>query len=120
MRKDSVRGRASRGRWPRLPQGACTAAWDGGGEGQRGAGIPPQPSRRAASLTPCAALLRGLKQTCFKCKQCKKTLSLGNFAAVRGELFCKPHFKQLFRLKGNYDEGASDAEGAWRSGGTAP
>lgn len=30
---------------------------------------------------------------------------LGNFAALQGKLFCKPHFKQLFKLKGNYDEG---------------
>ena len=44
-------------------------------------------------------------QHCFKCSQCNKTLSLGTFAAYKGTLFCKPHFKQLFKLKGNYDEG---------------
>eukprot|EP01147_Barroeca_monosierra_P004902 gene4902-6905_t len=33
------------------------------------------------------------------------TLSLGSFAAYKGAVFCKPHFKQLFKLKGNYDEG---------------
>lgn len=42
---------------------------------------------------------------CFKCAQCKKTLSTGNFASLQGKIFCKPHFKQLFKLKGNYDEG---------------
>lgn len=32
-------------------------------------------------------------------------LSTGNFAGLKGKLYCKPHFKQLFQLKGNYDEG---------------
>lgn len=31
--------------------------------------------------------------------------SLGNYAALQGDIFCKTHFKQLFRMKGNYDEG---------------
>ena len=43
-------------------------------------------------------------KTCFKCEQCKKNLSLGTYAALSGKFYCKPHFKQLFRLKGNYDE----------------
>ena len=30
---------------------------------------------------------------------------LGNYAALQGKLYCKPHFKQLFKTKGNYDEG---------------
>jgi hypothetical protein len=42
---------------------------------------------------------------CFKCKECGKTLSPGNYASLKGSYFCKPHFKQLFALKGNYDEG---------------
>jgi len=42
---------------------------------------------------------------CMKCKECLKPLGLGNFAAMGGEFYCKPHFKQLFKLKGNYDEG---------------
>jgi hypothetical protein len=32
-------------------------------------------------------------------------VTAGNFARVHGVLFCKPHFKQLFKSKGNYDEG---------------
>uniref|UniRef100_A0AAZ1XQ43 LIM zinc-binding domain-containing protein n=1 Tax=Oreochromis aureus TaxID=47969 RepID=A0AAZ1XQ43_OREAU len=32
-------------------------------------------------------------------------LSLGSFASLQGEFYCKPHFKQLFKSKGNYDEG---------------
>jgi len=42
---------------------------------------------------------------CFKCVNCNGPLKLGNFAGIKGEYYCKPHFKQLFQLKGNYDEG---------------
>ncbi|TFK14629.1 5'-nucleotidase domain-containing protein 1 [Platysternon megacephalum] len=31
--------------------------------------------------------------------------SLGNYASLHGQSYCKPHFKQLFKSKGNYDEG---------------
>jgi len=44
-------------------------------------------------------------KVCFKCSHCKKILSLGNYASMDGMVFCKPHFIQLFRTKGNYDEG---------------
>lgn len=44
-------------------------------------------------------------KTCFRCTECHNMLSLGNFAAMKGVYYCRPHFKQLFRLKGNYDEG---------------
>ena len=43
---------------------------------------------------------------------CKRSLKrwsifrrLGNYAALQGQIYCKPHFKQLFKVKGNYDEG---------------
>jgi hypothetical protein len=32
-------------------------------------------------------------------------LKLGNYASLDGKLFCKTHFKQLFKTKGNYSEG---------------
>lgn len=44
-------------------------------------------------------------KTCLKCSHCKNTLSLGNYASMNGVMYCKPHFKQLFATKGNYDEG---------------
>jgi hypothetical protein len=44
-------------------------------------------------------------KTCFRCSHCKKVLSLGTYASLEGKLYCKPHFKQLFKLKGNYNEG---------------
>ena len=31
--------------------------------------------------------------------------STGTYAALQGILYCKTHFKQLFKMKGNYDEG---------------
>lgn len=31
--------------------------------------------------------------------------SLGNYASLHGRMYCKPHYKQLFKSKGNYDEG---------------
>jgi len=45
------------------------------------------------------------KTGCFKCSHCNSTLKLGNYAALQNKYYCKPHFKQLFALKGNYDEG---------------
>jgi len=42
---------------------------------------------------------------CFRCKHCNGVLKLGNFASMDGQVYCKPHFKQLFKTKGNYSEG---------------
>jgi len=44
-------------------------------------------------------------RNCFRCDHCKGLLKLGSYAALDGKYFCKPHFKQLFALKGNYNEG---------------
>eukprot|EP01107_Rhizomastix_libera_P016084 TRINITY_DN64_c0_g1_i2.p1 TRINITY_DN64_c0_g1~~TRINITY_DN64_c0_g1_i2.p1 ORF type:complete len:426 (-),score=175.11 TRINITY_DN64_c0_g1_i2:155-1411(-) len=44
-------------------------------------------------------------KTCFRCTHCTKVLSLGNYAALGGKFYCKPHYTQLFKEKGNYDEG---------------
>ncbi|XP_054472702.1 LOW QUALITY PROTEIN: LIM domain and actin-binding protein 1-like [Anoplopoma fimbria] len=42
---------------------------------------------------------------CFRCDHCSTKLSLGNYASLHGTVYCKPHFNQLFKAKGNYDEG---------------
>ena len=42
---------------------------------------------------------------CFRCTHCKGILKLGSYAALDGKYYCKPHFKQLFASKGNYNEG---------------
>ncbi|KAJ9549892.1 hypothetical protein OSB04_022435 [Centaurea solstitialis] len=39
---------------------------------------------------------------CFKCAQGGCKLTPSNYAALDGNLFCKPHFSQLFKEKGNY------------------
>ncbi|KND02152.1 uncharacterized protein SPPG_02646 [Spizellomyces punctatus DAOM BR117] len=51
-------------------------------------------------------------KTCLRCGHCKKVLSLGNYAALNGIFYCKPHFKQLFALKGNYSDGFKASEAA--------
>ncbi|KAJ8260122.1 hypothetical protein GJAV_G00177300 [Gymnothorax javanicus] len=44
-------------------------------------------------------------KACFRCCHCNTKLSLGNYASLHGNVYCKPHFSQLFKAKGNYDEG---------------
>ncbi|XP_022068574.2 xin actin-binding repeat-containing protein 2-like [Acanthochromis polyacanthus] len=44
-------------------------------------------------------------KSCFRCEHCRGKLSLGNYASLHGRMYCKPHYKQLFKSKGNYDEG---------------
>ncbi|KAM9408847.1 LIM domain and actin-binding protein 1-like isoform 2-T2 [Pholidichthys leucotaenia] len=44
-------------------------------------------------------------KSCFCCFHCSAKLSLGNYASLHGNIYCKPHFNQLFKAKGNYDEG---------------
>jgi len=53
---------------------------------------------------------------CFRCKHCDGALTLKNFAAIANEPYCKPHYQQLFKEKGSYDniagslkEGASSS-----------
>ncbi|CAF3774387.1 unnamed protein product [Rotaria sordida] len=44
-------------------------------------------------------------KSCFKCTHCKSILKLGNYTANNGHIYCKPHFLQLFAMKGNYSVG---------------
>ncbi|XP_055366516.1 LIM domain and actin-binding protein 1a isoform X2 [Betta splendens] len=43
--------------------------------------------------------------SCFRCSHCNTKLSLANYASLHNLIYCKPHFSQLFKAKGNYDEG---------------
>ncbi|XP_076839832.1 LIM domain and actin-binding protein 1a isoform X2 [Brachyhypopomus gauderio] len=43
--------------------------------------------------------------SCFRCVHCNTKLSLVNYASLNSNIYCKPHFCQLFKAKGNYDEG---------------
>ncbi|XP_061640123.1 LIM domain and actin-binding protein 1-like [Phyllopteryx taeniolatus] len=56
-------------------------------------------------LEKLVALQHIYHKSCFRCIHCSTTLSLGNFASLHGNVYCKPHFSQLFKAKGNYDEG---------------
>uniref|UniRef100_A0A3Q0SQB3 LIM domain containing 2 n=1 Tax=Amphilophus citrinellus TaxID=61819 RepID=A0A3Q0SQB3_AMPCI len=49
-------------------------------------------------------------KTCFCCKHCKKKLSMYSYAPLNGEFYCIFHYQQLFRRKGNYDEGFGHIE----------
>ncbi|XP_064602392.1 pharyngeal muscle protein 2-like isoform X6 [Liolophura sinensis] len=44
-------------------------------------------------------------KTCFKCSHCKNRLTPATFSVNQGILYCLNHFKQMFKTKGNYDEG---------------
>ncbi|XP_002732692.2 uncharacterized protein LOC144341567 isoform X2 [Saccoglossus kowalevskii] len=44
-------------------------------------------------------------KSCFRCKECRTVLRPGNYTAIEDKVYCKPHFTQLFKLKGNYSEG---------------
>uniref|UniRef100_A0A673KMV4 LIM zinc-binding domain-containing protein n=1 Tax=Sinocyclocheilus rhinocerous TaxID=307959 RepID=A0A673KMV4_9TELE len=44
-------------------------------------------------------------KSCFLCEHCKNKLSLGNFVSLHGHLYCQPHYKQLFKSKGNFEDG---------------
>uniref|UniRef100_A0A3Q3EAK0 LIM zinc-binding domain-containing protein n=1 Tax=Labrus bergylta TaxID=56723 RepID=A0A3Q3EAK0_9LABR len=46
-----------------------------------------------------------LHNSCFCCKHCKKKLSIHNYSSLYGEFYCISHYQQLFKRKGNYDEG---------------
>ncbi|XP_061746606.1 uncharacterized protein LOC133545229 [Nerophis ophidion] len=46
-----------------------------------------------------------LHKKCFCCKHCQKKLSIHNYSSLYGEFYCMSHYQQLFKQKGNYDEG---------------
>ncbi|KAG0627446.1 hypothetical protein M758_2G201500 [Ceratodon purpureus] len=43
-------------------------------------------------------------KTCFKCAHGSCTISLSNYASLEGRLYCKHHYAQLFKEKGNYSQ----------------
>lgn len=48
-------------------------------------------------------------KNCLRCKHCNTLLSLGNLTQLNGAYYCKPHYQQLFKLRGNYVEGFAQA-----------
>jgi len=61
-------------------------------------------------------------KSCFKCTHCKSILKLGNYTANDGQIYCKPHFLQLFAIKGNYSAGfgLNDHKARWQPSSTSP
>lgn len=43
--------------------------------------------------------------TCFRCTRCEGKLSASDFAKSDGKYYCKPHFAELFMVKGRYEFG---------------
>ncbi|GMJ00334.1 pollen-specific LIM protein 2c [Hibiscus trionum] len=41
-------------------------------------------------------------KTCFRCSRCNGRLVMGNYCSMGGDLYCKPHFEQLFKESGCY------------------
>ncbi|XP_054273834.1 uncharacterized protein LOC128993818 isoform X12 [Macrosteles quadrilineatus] len=42
-------------------------------------------------------------KNCFRCKECSKQLTVDIYQSHEGELYCKPHFKELFKPKAVLD-----------------
>ncbi|XP_076347353.1 uncharacterized protein LOC143245191 isoform X2 [Tachypleus tridentatus] len=45
-------------------------------------------------------------KSCFRCKECGKTLNVDTYSSHEGQIYCKPHFKQLFQPKAKFEEDA--------------
>ncbi|KAJ8003461.1 hypothetical protein DPEC_G00148560, partial [Dallia pectoralis] len=61
--------------------------------------------KRVYPMESLIADRQNFHKSCFRCEHCNGKLSLGNYASLHGRMYCKPHFKQLFKSKGNYDDG---------------
>lgn len=44
-------------------------------------------------------------KSCFYCEHCRNKLSLGNYISLHGHFYCLPHYKQLLKSQGSYDNG---------------
>ncbi|PSN56308.1 hypothetical protein C0J52_07511 [Blattella germanica] len=43
-------------------------------------------------------------KNCFRCKECNKQLTLDIYSSHEGQLYCKPHFRELFKPKAVVEE----------------
>ncbi|CAL4942612.1 unnamed protein product [Urochloa decumbens] len=43
-------------------------------------------------------------KSCFRCSQCKGTLSMCTYSSMDGVLYCKAHFEQLFKATGSFSK----------------
>ncbi|XP_042903043.1 uncharacterized protein [Parasteatoda tepidariorum] len=42
-------------------------------------------------------------KNCFRCKECNKLLNVDSYSSNEGDIYCKPHFRQLFQPKARFD-----------------
>ncbi|GIX67654.1 xin actin-binding repeat-containing protein 2 [Caerostris darwini] len=42
-------------------------------------------------------------KNCFRCKECNKLLSVDSYSSNEGDIYCQPHFRQLFQPKARFD-----------------
>uniref|UniRef100_A0A3Q4HM27 Xin actin binding repeat containing 2b n=1 Tax=Neolamprologus brichardi TaxID=32507 RepID=A0A3Q4HM27_NEOBR len=61
--------------------------------------------RRAYPMDALIVDKKKYHKSCFCCEHCRNKLSLGNYVSLHGHLYCLPHYKQLLKSKGNYDDG---------------
>jgi len=61
-------------------------------------------------------------KSCFKCVQCKSVLKPVNFTAIDSKIYCKPHYLQLFAVKGNYSSGfgLEEPKTRWHTNSSSP
>jgi len=50
-------------------------------------------------------------KACFRCKKCDGVISLKGFAMIDGDPYCKPHYLEIFKSKGNYSTFSGSNEG---------
>uniref|UniRef100_A0AAX7SE08 LIM zinc-binding domain-containing protein n=1 Tax=Astatotilapia calliptera TaxID=8154 RepID=A0AAX7SE08_ASTCA len=68
--------------------------------------------RRAYPMDALIVDKKKYHKSCFCCEHCRNKLSLGNYVSLHGHLYCLPHYKQLLKSKGNYDDGLG-YKGLW-------
>ncbi|KAK5601654.1 hypothetical protein CRENBAI_022497 [Crenichthys baileyi] len=61
--------------------------------------------RRAYPMDALIVDKKKYHKSCFCCEHCRNKLSLGNYVSLHGHFYCQPHYKQLLKSKGIYDNG---------------
>ncbi|PAA70487.1 hypothetical protein BOX15_Mlig000523g2, partial [Macrostomum lignano] len=45
-------------------------------------------------------------KSCYRCHKCNRLLSVGNFGVLDNQLYCQPHYLEIFRMRGHYQASA--------------
>ncbi|KAL1456418.1 hypothetical protein WDU94_001149 [Cyamophila willieti] len=85
---------------PPLQNGGGSTADISGGNAQS---PPPAQCKSCGKNVFVMEQIKAEKQTwhknCFRCKECNKQLTLDTYSSHEGVLYCKPHFRELFKPK---------------------